>query len=56
MNSLLRHGRILLLVALALAVILPSTAMAQRSEHNDLADERPTVKPREGNEAIPGQI
>jgi hypothetical protein len=53
---ILRRGRIVMLLALALAVILPSTAVAQRSEGNDLQGERPTFEARADQEAVPEQI
>ena len=56
MNGLLRRGRVLMLLALALAVILPSTAMAQRSENNPSEGERPTFEAGANQEAVPEQI
>jgi subtilisin family serine protease len=56
MKRLLRQSRILLLLALALAVILPSAALAQRLQHNDSQRERPTFEARADREAVPGQI
>jgi subtilisin family serine protease len=52
----LRRGRIVMLLAFALAVILPSTAVAQRSEGNDLQGERPTFEAQADQEAVPEQI
>lgn len=55
MRSSLRYSRILLLVLLALALMLPGTAVAQ-SQDPGPQDERPTVKPRMGEEAMPGEL
>jgi subtilisin family serine protease len=56
MKRLLRQGRILLLLALALAVILPGAAVAQRPQHDGSQRERPTFEARADREAVPGQI
>jgi subtilisin family serine protease len=54
--SMLRCGRVLVLLTLALALALPSVVTAQTRTPDNLADERPTVTPRESDEAVPGQI
>ena len=55
MNTLLRRGRVLLL-ALALAVILPGVAMAQSSGTGASEDEQPTIKPRPDEEFVADQV
>ncbi len=55
MRSSLRRGRSLLLVLLALALMLPGAAVAQSRDPGP-QDERPTVKPRMGEEAVPGEV
>jgi subtilisin family serine protease len=56
MNGLLRRGRILLLLTLALALSVPSMAVAQLSEHNDLQGESPTFEAPADTQAVPEQI
>src|SRR5919112_3869309 len=56
MNSLLRRGRILLLLALALALSVPSMAVAQLSEQNNSQGQSPTFKAPADTQAVPEQI
>ena len=56
MNSLFRRGRILLLLALALALSVPSMAVAQLAEQNDLQGESPTFEAPADTQAVPEQI
>src|SRR5215211_5751511 len=56
MNTLLKHGRILLLLALALALSVPSMAVAQLSEQNDLQGQSPTFEAPADTQAVPEQI
>ena len=56
MNRLFRSGRILLLLALALALSVPTAAVAQLSEHTDLQGESPTFGAPVDTEAVPEQI
>src|SRR5215207_917267 len=56
MNTLLRRGRVLLLLALALAMILPGVAMAQALGTGASKDEQPTFKPREDEQFVEGQV
>lgn len=53
MKSSLRRGKVLLLVLLAL--MLPGAAVAQVQDPGP-QDERPTVKPRTEDEAVPGEL
>ena len=56
MNTLFRGGRILLLLALALALSVPSMAVAQLSEQNDLQGQSPTFETPADTEAVSEQI
>ena len=56
MNSLLRRGRILLLLALALALSVPSMAVAQLSEQNNSQGQSPTFEAPADTQAVPEQI
>jgi subtilisin family serine protease len=56
MNTLLRRGKILLPLALALALSVPSMAVAQSSEQNDLQSQSPTFEAQADTQAVPEQI
>src|SRR5215218_10240845 len=56
MNTLLKHGRILLLLALALALSVPSMAVAQLSEQNNSQGQSPTFEAPADTQAVPEQI
>jgi subtilisin family serine protease len=56
MNTLLRRGRILLLLALALALSVPSMAVAQLSEQNNSQGQSPTFEAPADTQAVPEQI
>ena len=56
MNTLLKRGRILLLLALALAVSVPGMAVAQLSEQNNSQGQSPTFEAPADTQAVPEQI
>jgi subtilisin family serine protease len=56
MNTLVRGGRILLLLALALALSVPSMAVAQLSEQNNSQGQSPTFEAPTNTQAVPEQI
>jgi hypothetical protein len=56
MNGLLRRGRILLLLTLALALSVPSMAVAQLSEQNNSQGQSPTFEAPADAQAVPEQI
>jgi subtilisin family serine protease len=56
MNTLLRRGKILLLLALALALSVPSMAVAQLSQQTDLQGQSPTFEAPADTQAVPEQI
>lgn len=55
MRSSLRYSRILLLVLLALALMLPGAAVAQ-SQDPGPQDERPTFNPRRIEKRCPARL
>jgi subtilisin family serine protease len=56
MNTLLKRGRILLLLALALAVSVPGMAVAQLSEQNNSQGQSPTFEAPADAQAVPEQL
>ena len=56
MNTLFRGGRILLLLTLALALSVPSMAVAQLSEQNDSQGQSPTFETPADTKAVSEQI
>jgi large repetitive protein len=56
MNTLLRRGKILLLLALALALSVPSMAVAQLSQQNNSQGQSPTFEAPADTQAVPEQL